>query len=178
MRTIAIALAAAALAMSAALADDTATPPVKNDYSNAANWLCLPGRADDACSTDEDSTVVKADGTLIKETFRPVKNAPVDCFYVYPTVSRDPGMFSDMLAGREEMGVIAQQFARFGSVCKTYAPLYRQFTLTALVARETGRPMTAPADPQLNYHDVLDAWNYYLQNYNHGRGVILERFKF
>jgi hypothetical protein len=78
-----------------------------------------------------------------------------------------------MLPGPEEMGVIAQQFARFGSVCTTYAPLYRQFTLTALVARMTGKTLPTPADPLLGYHDVVDAWNYYLEHYNHGRGVIL-----
>ena len=39
---------------------------------------------------------------------------------------------SDMTAGPEEHGVILQQFARFASVCRVYAPLYRQVTLTAL----------------------------------------------
>jgi len=148
--------------------------PAKNDYSIASNWLCLPGH-EDACSANEDATVVRANGTLKKEMFHPAKNAPVDCFYVYPTVSRDPGVNSDMLPGAEEMGVIAQQFARFAKVCKTYAPLYRQFTLTALAARMSGRPMAAPADPLLGYHDIVDAWNYYLAHYNHGRGVVLDQ---
>jgi hypothetical protein len=154
---------------SAATAD---TAPAGNDYSNAANWLCLPGH-EDACSASQDTTVVAADGTLRTEKFKPAKNAPVDCFYVYPTVSRDPSVNSDMLPGAEEMGVVAQQFARFGAACTRYAPLYRQFTLTALAARMTGRPMAAPADPLLAYHDVVDAWNYYLAHYNHGRGVVL-----
>jgi hypothetical protein len=156
-------------AFSVANADEM---PAKNDYSTASNWLCLPGH-EDACSADEDATVVTADGTLKHEKFRAAENAPVDCFYVYPTVSRDPGVNSDMLPGTEEMAVIAQQFARFGSVCKTYAPLYRQFTITALIARMTGRPMATTGDPMLGYHDVVDAWNYYLANYNHGRGVVL-----
>jgi len=162
-------LTASFAALGLASADEM---PAKNDYSIASNWLCLPGH-EDACSASEDATVVGADGTLKHEKFRPAKNAPVDCFYVYPTVSRDPGVNSDMLPGAEEMIVIAQQFARFGSVCKTYAPLYRQFTLTALAARMTGRPMAAPADPMLGYHDVVDAWNYYLAHYNRGRGVVL-----
>ncbi len=165
-----LAFAAGLTASNAALADAPPTP--KNDYSRADNWLCLPGH-DDACSANEDATVVSANGTLKPEKFRPAKNPPIDCFYVYPTVSRDPGVFSDMLPGPEEMGVIAQQFARFASVCKTYAPLYRQFTLTSLVARQMGRQMAAPADPLMAYHDVVDAWNYYLANYNHGRGVVL-----
>jgi len=154
-----------------ALAED-ATPPAKNDYSIASNWLCLPGY-EDACSANEDVTIVEADGTLKSEKFRAARKAPIDCFYVYPTVSRDPSVNSDMLPGAEEMIVIAQQFARFASVCTTYAPLYRQFTLTALAARMAGRPMAAPADPLLGYHDVVDAWKYYLEHYNKGRGVVL-----
>jgi hypothetical protein len=175
MKRLAAALIVAAAALPA-LADDAPTAQnqtmPKNDYSRADNWLCLPGQ-EDACSANQDATVVKANGTLIPETFKPAKNPPIDCFYVYPTVSRDPGVVSDMDAGPEEMGVIAQQFARFADVCKTYAPLYRQYTLTSLMARQTGHPMAPPADPAVGYHDVVDAWNYYLQNYNHGRGVVL-----
>ena len=42
-------------------------------------------------------------------------NAPIDCFYVYPTVSTDPTPNSDMIADAAELNVIRQQFARFGS---------------------------------------------------------------
>ena len=171
MRRFAILLTLAAGLAGTATADD-ATPPAKNDYSIASNWLCLPGH-EDACSADEESTIVAPIGKLKVEKFRPSKKAPIDCFYVYPTVSRDPGVNSDMLPGIEEMGVIAQQFARFGAVCNTYAPLYRQFTLTALAARMMGKTLPTPADPLLGYHDVVDAWNYYLEHYNHGRGVVL-----
>jgi hypothetical protein len=149
---------------------ETGAPP-KNDYSVAASWLCLPGH-DDACGANEDATVVLADGTLKLEKFAPATNAQIDCFYVYPTVSRDETGNSDMNPGPEEIGVVAQQFARFKSVCTTYAPLYRQTTLKALEARLRGRPM-ADADPALGYHDIVDAWNYYLAQYNQGRGVVL-----
>jgi hypothetical protein len=171
MKRFAAALIVAAAALPA-LADDAPGTMPKNDYSRADNWLCLPGQ-EDACSANQDTTIVKENGTLIPEKFKPAKNPPVDCFYVYPTVSRDRGVVSDMDAGPEEMGVIAQQFARFADVCKTYAPLYRQYTLTSLMGRQTGHPMALPPDPAVGYHDVVDAWNYYLQNYNHGRGVVL-----
>ncbi len=162
----------AGLAASGAAAADQPATSTKNDYSDSANWLCLPGH-DDACGADEDATIVSTGGTLKSAKFRAAKKPRVDCFYVYPTVSRDRGVNSDMLPGIEEMSVVAQQFARFGSVCATYAPLYRQFTLTALFARQTGAPMATPTDPLLAYHDVLDAWNYYLEHFNHGRGVVL-----
>ncbi len=71
------------------------------------------------------------------ERFRADPNAPIDCFYIYPTVSRDPGGNSTMKIGDELVAVVNQQFARFASVCRPYAPVYRQATLTALRASRT-----------------------------------------
>jgi MFS family permease len=143
----------------------------KNDYSDGKTWLCRHGRSGDACGVDLTTTVVAADGTLTPEAFTPNANAPIDCFYVYPTVSLDSTPNSDMTPGPEELGVIRSQFARFASQCRVYAPLYRQFTLTALRAAAAGTAMQA--DRTLAYNDVVDAWNYYLQHDNNGRGVVL-----
>ena len=76
-----------------------------------------------------------------------------------------------MSAKPEEKAVIRAQFARFASKCRPYAPLYRQITLTALRAVLAGKPI--PMDRALAYNDVLDAWNYYLEHDNKGRGVVL-----
>ncbi len=146
------------------------TTPAANDYANGDTWLCRPDRQD-ACAADLTTTIVAADGTLTKETFTPNPQAPIDCFYVYPTVSRDITGNSDMIAGPEEQAVIRAQFARFGSQCRPYAPLYRQITLTALQAMIAGKMM--PMDRNLGYNDVVDAWNYYLKHDNKGRGVVL-----
>ena len=146
------------------------TPAPKNDYSKPETWLCRPG-AQDTCAVDLSTTVVHADGKITREGFKPDPNAAIDCFYVYPTVSLDPGGNSDMEPGPEERGVIRAQFARFQSVCRPFAPLYRQFTLTALRAGAAGKPITA--DREVAYNDVLDAWNHYLKNDNRGRGVVL-----
>src|SRR5262249_18235196 len=89
----------------------------------------------------------------------------------YPTGSAGATGNSDMNPGPEEKSVIRAQFARFGSVCRTYAPLYRQITLTALRATIAGKPI--PFDRALAYNDVLDAWSYYLEHDNNGRGVVL-----
>ena len=148
----------------------------KNDYSKPAAWLCWPGKAGDACAVDMTTTVIKADGSMTKETFKADPKAAVDCFYVYPTVSNDPGAVSDMTANAEELNVVRAQLARFGSKCRIYAPLYRQFTLTALRAGIAGTPIPGSTDPAVRavgYNDVVDAWNYYLANENKGRGVVL-----
>ncbi len=151
------------------LQTETQTTP-KNDYSKAETWLCRPGRQD-ACTVDLTATVVAADGKLTREKFTADPKAPIDCFYVYPTVSLDTTPNSDMNAGPEEANVIRAQLARFGSACRIYAPLYRQVTLTALRSAIAGRAMAA--DRAVGYNDVKDAWNYYLEHDNQGRGVVL-----
>src|SRR5205085_9029596 len=105
------------------------------------------------------TTVITGDGSMTRATFRADPKAPIDCFYVYPTVSLDPGVISDMNAGPEEKNVVRAQLARFGSKCRIYAPLYRQFTLTALRAGQSGKPMPGSTDPAVRavgYNDVVD----------------------
>jgi len=161
-----------------ALAQQSATPqiaaPAKNDYSNRVSWLCRPDRKageKDACDVDLTSTVVAADGTMTVEKWASNPKAGIDCFYVYPTVSLDTMPNSDMTPGPEELSVVKQQFARFGSQCRVFAPLYRQITLPALQDMFAGKPVAI--NPLLAYNDVLDAWNYYLGHDNQGRGVVL-----
>jgi hypothetical protein len=174
----AIALGLALGAGGAAFSQAPASPPPAakpsappNDYTNPAAWLCRPGRTD-ACSVNLDATVIQADGTTAVEGFHADPNAPIDCFYVYPTVSLDPGANATMKIEPAETNVVLHQFARFGSKCRLYAPMYRQITLTALTAMMTGKP---PADANWNlaYEDIQNAWAEYLAHDNHGRGVVL-----
>jgi Protein of unknown function (DUF3089) len=169
--TAGLLLANAPGAFSQTAAPVAAAPAAPIDYSDGKTWLCRPGR-DDVCSqSQQDATIVTADGKLAAEPFRADAKAPVDCFYVYPTVSKDLGGNSTMTIAPEERSVINQQFARFAAKCRPYAPLYRQVTLTALRAAMMGKPMAA--DRAMAYNDVLAAWNSYLKNDNHGRGVVL-----
>jgi len=142
-----------------------------NDYADAKSWLCRPGQHD-ACDVDMTATVIQADGRISRETWKADPNAPIDCFYVYPTVSTDPTPNSDMTADAAELNVIRQQFARFASKCRPYAPLYRQVTLAGL-RQMMGGGGRAVLDRGLGYDDVRDAWNYYLEHDNRGRGVVL-----
>ena len=158
------------LALCISVPAQTPATPAKNDYSKGESWLCRPGRQD-ACAVDLTTTVVNANGKMTQEKWTADPKAPIDCFYVYPTVSNDATPNSDRHADTEEMSVIKQQFARFGSQCRVYAPLYRQVTLTALRAAIAGKPMAA--DRALAYNDVVEAWKYYLEHDNQGRGVVL-----
>ena len=115
-------------ALAACLAIASAAP---NDYGDPQSWLCRPGQHG-ACDIDLTTTVIGADGKLTREAWTADAKAPIDCFYVYPTVSTDPTPNSDMIADAAERNVIRQQFARFGSKCRPYAPMYRQITLAGL----------------------------------------------
>src|SRR5262249_32948809 len=84
--------------------------PAPNNYGDGKSWLCRPGRQD-ACAVDLTTTVVAADGQLTQEKWTADPKAPIDCFYVYPTVSTDPTPTSDMTADAAELNVIRQQFA-------------------------------------------------------------------
>ena len=153
-----------------ARAEDAAVAPSATDYADSAVWLCRPGRQD-ACSAPQDATIVAVNGSLSHEAFHPAKNPPVDCFYVYPTVSNESGGNSDLIVTGAEKSVVNAQFARFAAKCRVFAPMYRQVTLTALRAMIAGNPI--PVDRDLGYGDVLAAWTYYLAHDNQGRGVVL-----
>jgi hypothetical protein len=144
-------------------------PTAAPDYSNAADWLCLPGRTD-VCSTPLATAALGPNGYGSTGKSAVVSNPPIDCFYVYPTVSRDQGMNSDLNVS-EEKGAAEVQFARFAGVCRTFAPIYRQMTLGAIAAYSAGANIDAPA--ALAYRDVAAAWRNYLATKNEGRPFVL-----
>jgi Protein of unknown function (DUF3089) len=166
-------LSSLALSSSLGAQAPAAAPPAAvtpNDYTDDKAWLCRPGRKGDACDIDLTTTVIAADGTTTREAFAADPKAPIDCFYVYPTVSTDTTPNSDMTADPAETNVVAQQFARFASKCRPFAPLYRQVTLAGLRTR-LANPTSLGSG--LAYDDVEDAWNDYLKRDNGGRGVVL-----
>ena len=142
-----------------------------NDYALEQNWLCRPDRRD-ACTVPRDTTAIASDGTMTTLPFKAAVKPEADCFYVYPTVSFDDGGNSDMVANEEERRVIEAQFARFAAQCRTFAPLYRQVTLTALRAAMAGQQKWAP-DRDLGYSDVREAWRHYLKHDSRGRPFVL-----
>jgi hypothetical protein len=134
----------------------------------ATTWLCRPGLADNPCVGDLTTTVVRADGTSTVRARRSDPRAPVDCFYVYPTVSRAEGNNAPLVAEGPVTGVAAFQARPFSRVCRVYAPLYRQITFAGFGA--------APNDPSVfdtAYGDVRAAWREYVRRDNRGRGVVL-----
>ena len=170
MRLIATLIAAAsALAAAAPAAAQTSGAP---DYARAAHWICLPGRGD-VCSTPLRTAPLRASG-YGRTARSPVAatDPGIDCFAVYPTVSRDPGLSSDLVPSRgEELGSVESQFARFASACRLYVPVYRQMTTGAVAAAAAGADVSGPA--MLALGDVRQAFATYLKQYNKGRPFVL-----
>ncbi len=160
-----LALAAAAPALAQAPPAETAP-----DYRQDGAWLCLPGRAD-ACGRPLPTADLNPVGYGPAGESRPAADPSIDCFYVYPTVSRDPGMNSDMTPGVEENATAAVQFARFAGACRPFAPVYRQGTISSIAAAVSGQNVLPILG--LAYGDVVAAWRDYLQHRNNGRPFVL-----
>lgn len=124
---------------------DMGNAPASPDYSMQESWLSRP--------------VAPA--------------APVDVFYVYPTV-----LFDDlnwMLNPADTQMRIAAQHALdtqavvFEGMANIYAPMYRQMNIAGLGLSDTD---AAPLK-KAGYDDVLRAFNYYLEHENNGRPFFL-----
>lgn len=141
------------------------------DYRNAANWVCRPG----TCRDDLTATVLEADGSTRIERFAPAVDPPIDCFYIYPTVSHSPGLLADPEVTADERRAVIQQAERFTSVCRLFVPFYRQVTVTSMRRREVKPASRAEAleAARRAQSDVLAAWDAYMARDNRGRGVVL-----
>ena len=132
-------------------------------------WLCKPGLADNPCLDSLTTTVIEADGSTRTERTKRARRPKIDCFYVYPTVSGQPTPLATRAIDPEIRAIAAIQASRFASVCRPFAPVYRQFTITGIgdPALITFKRATTA------FGDVARAWKEYLAKYNHGRGVVL-----
>jgi hypothetical protein len=150
-------LRAALLAAGVAL---VATAVAGADVPHWNVWLCRPGLKVNYCNTDLSTTVFWPDGTNSTIKINDAKT-PIDCFYVYPTVSLERRGNADLKIQTEEKATAIAQAARFSQVCRVFAPVYRQMTIYG------------GGDHELAYQDVLAAWRDYLAHWNNGRGVVL-----
>ena len=155
----------------AALTPEPARGSQDVDYSNEQTWLCLPQRPD-PCSRPLPTTALNPNGYGSTGLVRPASDPPIDCFYVYPTISRDRSSNSDFDAGPEEQAAATVQFARFGTVCRTFAPIYRQATLAALLGTLNGGATRAEM-LEFAYYDIVNAFEHYLATWNRGRPFVL-----
>jgi uncharacterized protein YceK len=131
-------------------------------------WLCRPGLAGDPCTSPLTATVVPRLGATHVERGRSASKPAIDCFYVYPTISGQWTVNANLAIGFREREVAVAQASRFSQVCRVFAPVYRQITLSALDHPARIRV----ADALIAYDSVRSAFRDYLTHYNHGRGMV------
>jgi hypothetical protein len=131
-------------------------------------WLCNPNKPANPCLSSEETTVVQTNGsTSIEKVKKTAK--PIDCFYVYPTVSEQPTENANTEIEPEETQVAIDQASRFSQDCRVFAPMYPQITLAAL---NSGKPVS-PTASITAYLGVVKAFEEYLTKFNKGRGFVL-----
>jgi Protein of unknown function (DUF3089) len=131
-------------------------------------WLCKPGIANNPCEGNLDATRFDSAGKAGYEKASPAADPPIDCFFVYPTVSRQKTVNADLTIDEEERGVAIAEASRFSQVCRVYAPMYPQITLAGIATPSKityGSAITA-------YSSIYSSFRNYLANYNQGRGVV------
>ena len=131
-------------------------------------WLCRPDLQGSPCSADLTTTVVGRNGATRVVRASPAAEPKVDCFYVYPTVSGQSAINANLAIEFRQTAVAIAQASRFSSVCRVFAPMYRQITLSAL--EHPARITLAKA--LIDYDGVYSAFRDYLAHYNHGRGIV------
>jgi hypothetical protein len=133
--SIASALAAATPAATAIVTPAPASPtasPIPGADAAGIVWLCMPGQVDNPCEGDLSTTVIDRSGDRTVSKPAPAADPSIDCFYVYPTTSRQATLNADLSIDPEERATAQAQAALFSQVCKVYAPIYPQATIAAL----------------------------------------------
>ncbi|HET9766865.1 MAG TPA: DUF3089 domain-containing protein [Thermoanaerobaculia bacterium] len=154
MRKVLLVAAIAALALPASAGAKT-------------TWLCKPGAKPDPCVGSLTASVVDANNHVLgTRTAKNAKNPPIDCFYVYPTISDQQRTVATLSRDPEEVSIAEFQGQRFSQVCRVFAPLYQQITIKGLGSAPT------PAQFAVGQRELVAAWHEYLKKYNHGRGVV------
>ena len=141
--------------------------PAAPDYSKAANWSALPDRVD------------LADRTPSPELKDRQAEATVDVFFLYPTTLTkkvkegdvwNADVANEKLNTKTDNSSILYQASAFNGAGKVYAPKYRQAHYFSFV---TSDKTSAAMALDTAYADVVAAFQYYLQHYNHGRPFII-----
>jgi hypothetical protein len=138
--------------------------------SARTKWLCRPGHSPNPCAAGLNATIVSPTNAKLRtEKTKVATKAPIDCFYVYPTVSDQPTPNANLNIDPEEEAVARFQASRFSSQCRVWAPMYRQLTLAGIL-----NPSAITAEQAaIAYAGIRAAWRDYLAHENHGRGFVL-----
>jgi len=105
-------------------------------------------------------------------------NKETDVFFLHPTSYTDvtnsyqPNAKIDdsLLNKKTDYSSILYQASVFNGSCRIYAPRYRQAHLQMYYSKDTAKALAAF---ELAYQDIKSAFQYYLNNQNNGRPIII-----
>ncbi|WP_462253716.1 DUF3089 domain-containing protein [Ekhidna sp.] len=148
--------------------DDLDLVPAAPDYSQMQYWIAHP-------DTEDMADMVPGKGEL-KES---QATAEVDVFFIYPTIytkrqDKEHPWFADVndekLNKEIANSTIKNQASVFNGSGKIYSPLYRQAHIGVYYIDNL--PLKVEA-LDFAYQDVKKAFQYYLENWNNGRPIII-----
>ncbi|MEZ4886690.1 MAG: DUF3089 domain-containing protein [Chitinophagales bacterium] len=134
------------------------------NYSNNDHWASLPSKKD------------PADLVPVNSLKNEQETAKVDVFFVHPTTFTKGDAWNVSIDNQEindktDDSTIKLQASVFNGSGRIYAPRYRQANLKVFY-KETGTTQAKQA-LDLAYEDVKTAFQYYLDNYNDKRPIII-----
>src|SRR5262245_31437608 len=141
------------------------SPNKTPDYSSLDYWGAHPLKWDPSDS--------------IPKPFRKEKkDSLVDVFFLHRTIYTvelkdnrlNAGIDHSCLNARSDYSAILYQASVFNQYAKIYAPRFREAHYSAYFPKDT---FAAIAAFDLAYKDVKNAFEYYLNNYNKGRPIII-----
>lgn len=142
--------------------------PKAPDYGNIDHWAAHPDKKDLADRTPNE--------TLKNEQ----ASAPADVFFIHPTTltggeKRETYWIGDVndsiLNKKTDESTILYQASIFNSTGRIYAPRYRQSHIYAYYT--PNQKKDAKAALEFAYQDVKSAFQYYLDNHNEGRPIVI-----
>lgn len=143
------------------LAKDQASIP---DYADKKNWAALAFREDAA-------DIIPKQETWVSDSLK-----AVDVFFIHPTIYKDKkattwnaDVTDTKINDKVDDGSIKYQTSAFNKTARVYAPRYRQGHLD--LYNDTTQLRLDVLD--FAYQDVKRAFEYYLENYNNGRPIII-----
>jgi hypothetical protein len=136
------------------------------DYRNLKYWAAHPNKIDLSDSIPE---------ALQNE----IRDTLVDVFFIHPTTflgdKQHPKKWNAdiqdaALNAKTDYSSILYQASVFNGSCRVYAPRYRQAHIAAFFSEDS---LSAKQALQLAYEDLSNAFEYYLENENKGRPIII-----
>jgi hypothetical protein len=134
------------------------------DYGNMMNWAAHPEKIDAA-----DTFAIAADKN---------KKKAVDVFFIHPTTltgklitgQENAEITDEAINKKTDESAIRFQATVFNESCNVYAPRYRQAHLKMYEEKDSTKLHETFGKA---YADIKNAFNYYLENNNHGKPFII-----